>query len=78
MQIFESGENSFGEIYLRLSRKNTFIEKSYPQIDELLAYVGGILKIAITGLGIFVITYNYYDLCLIIANRLFHKRRKII
>ena len=37
----------------------------------MLAYVGGILKIAITGIGIIVVTYNYYDLCLTIANRLY-------
>lgn len=42
------------------------------KVDEYLAYIGGILKIALVIIGLLVINYNRYDLCLTIANRLYN------
>jgi hypothetical protein len=64
--------NIFGEIYLRVSSKSDYVTKSYMKFDEYLAYVGGILKIALTIIGLLVINYNNYDLFLTIANRLYN------
>lgn len=61
-----------GEFFLRISSKSFSYSKQYTQIDVYLAYVGGILKLAVTIVGFFVINYNRYDLFVTVANRLYN------
>jgi hypothetical protein len=42
------------------------------KIDEFFAYVGGLLKLSISIIGLIVINYNRYDLLISLANRLFN------
>ena len=64
--------NLFGEYYIRIATKSTNIEKKYSKLDEFLAYVGGILKLAFSVVGFLVVNYNYYDLFINVANRLYN------
>lgn len=62
----------FGEFYLRVASKSTIIEKTYSKLDDLLAYIGGILKLAFSFVALIVSNYNYYDLFINVANRLYN------
>ena len=64
--------NLFGEYFIRIATKSTNIEKKYSKLDEFLAYVGGILKLAISVVAFLVANYNYYDLFINVANRLYN------
>ena len=59
-------------VYIKLDRNIKVIERLVGKIDEILAYIGGLVDITVVAIGFFIASFNEYRYELLIGEHAFN------